>query len=103
MIEIRYVEGRFCPFLVCDRCGQPIERAGNILWLATVPTGETVSGPFSVHKPCNRAFEAARPSPDQQCWLWAELPTFLWQLVGNAHVDLEQGGEWHRLMGQVGP
>jgi hypothetical protein len=95
MIEVRYTEGRFCPMLVCDHCGELVKRSGNMLWKAD-PDGTVTAGPFSVHKPCNRPFVAAHGG--RAGWLWAELSTFLWQLVGNAEVDLDRGRQWHEAL-----
>jgi hypothetical protein len=92
MIEIRVVSDRFVPTLVCDHCGDPIEGEGNIGWAAEglEVGGRMTAGPFSLHKTCDDKFMAQHPELEKD-WLWDELDTFMWRLIGNARVDLDRG------------
>lgn len=85
MIQIQLIDEHYWPVLACDRCGQMVQRIGNVLWAVDPATALPNAGPFLTHKHCHDLFVAQRPD---FTWMWAELPTFMTQLIGNSQVEL---------------
>ncbi len=74
--------------LVCDYCGENIEDAhsANALWWPHDMEYGATAPIVTVHKACNRAFEATRPG----LWYWEELPVYLQGVLDNAGVNADR-------------
>jgi hypothetical protein len=79
-IETRYVEGRACPFLICDHCGEPIEdpSLGMARWIQH----EDSKVRFFHKAECDRA---TKDDPDGN-W-WYELRHFFFDFLGNTKIE----------------
>lgn len=88
MIEIREIDGRSCPLVICDSCGRPITETGIV--------AETKTGLRFYHK------KAQSPGCDRDDFLlWYELSYFLPWLCENAKVspdDFEEAREQAGLL-----
>ncbi len=71
-IVIRNANGRSCPQVLCDHCGEAIATAqdGNYQW--RWGSGSDPAPVFFTHKRCCLAFEAADTDGEGQ-WLWAAM------------------------------
>lgn len=90
--------GRHAPVIVCDHCGEAVERSGTVEWLHNHAEQAAVEGPFTLHKRCSTPFRAGRHGgeaglPSGLLWQWWELDAYLAALVHNARIDLVEG-EW---------
>jgi hypothetical protein len=85
MIQIQLIDELYRPMLTCDQCGQWVQHMGNVHWTVDPATAMPNGGPFLTHKHCHDLFVAQWP---HATWMWAELPTFMSQLVVNGQVQL---------------
>jgi hypothetical protein len=83
-LEMRFHEGKWCPVVVCDHCGERIESAcdGNNEWRQDDPT------PRFIHKHCSNAFEDSHGG--RAAWLSGELRVFCIYLADNLNLDDKQ-------------
>jgi hypothetical protein len=93
MIELRYIDGRTCPVVICDRCGEQITTGrGNVEWRMGDPAGPDVdpgTGFRIVHKPFD--CRAAETREERVEWfLSQELTHFLAYLIRNTGVDVDE-------------
>lgn len=79
------------PFVVCDHCAKPIYESGNVLWKKEAPTWLVF-----FHKDCGREYESLHGGRSE--WQWAELSAWLFHLVHNSKIDLEQARHHSDLM-----
>ena len=64
MIDVRVLDGRYCPCLVCDECQEVIEGEGNVMYLVNAD-GVKSSELYATHKHCCHQFEhGSHPAPD---------------------------------------
>jgi hypothetical protein len=65
--------GRYCPHVVCDVCGEPVEDAakGNVLWHHESPKVQ-----YFTHKGCYQRFKAGHGYT-----MWQPLDEFLFYLT----------------------
>jgi len=96
MITLLHVDGRDCPVVVCDWCGERIEKGsdGNCEWLADAEgqpllgvavdcRGRPIAGPlFFAHKHCSRPCEKRNGHS-----LFQGLDVFLFHLERNCSFD----------------
>jgi hypothetical protein len=90
--------GRHAPVIVCDHCGELVERAGTVEWLHNYAEQAIVEGPFTLHKRCSTPFRDGRRGgeaglPAGLLWQWWELDAYVAAIVHNARIDLVEG-EW---------
>lgn len=78
MIKYKAVSGRLCPFIECDGCGKPIDKAGE--GLAKYRVDGTV---WFYHK----SIEGKKC--DDGKGPWVELDLLLFYLAHNLGVDLK--------------
>ena len=90
-------QGRACPTVVCDHCGQPIKDAkeGNYQW--EVEGDGTL---YFTHKQCCRAFEAARSRGLH--WAWSDLSGLPVFLANNLKLKWKDAKETARWMASLG-
>ncbi len=82
--------GLMKPVAMCDRCGKPILKEGNVLWInpdIRPKTGKFAFVPramFHTHKRCNRAFEAEYKRRNGPTHFFSEdIADHLAQLLNN--------------------
>jgi hypothetical protein len=109
MIEIRFMEPEWCPMVICDACGCPIDRRnrlgdGNALWPAdtSMPEGK-IGDPMAGHR---RVYHAHKGRCDLKIQervgehlLWEGLSehlAFLFHNAGFGQEDLERSEEYWR-------
>jgi hypothetical protein len=100
-IVIREINGRICPIIVCEHCGEQIKEPRRAHVLSPVPaTGETVS-PVFVHKGDCDKFSAPLVKRGQYACGWTPLDVWIVQLLANigmSHDDLDKALETHKLI-----
>jgi hypothetical protein len=74
-LQIRYVDDLACPTVICDHCGEAIQKAslGNFQWDSDAREPALVF----THKHCYAAFEAAHPHVDWGALGLECLPVYL--------------------------
>ena len=78
-LEIRLIDERSCPQIICDTCGKPLVKDGMVVW------DDEPEQPRFYHKgDCD-------PGASVTCW--QELDTFVFYLVHNTKINLESGKE----------
>lgn len=94
-IEIWVGGDLFAPVVVCDHCGQRIEKAseGNYQYLHE---GGKV---YFTHKKCCMAFEAARGG--RLRWAGMPLEVLLVHLAHNLKVDWKKANEWADFLDRI--
>jgi hypothetical protein len=94
-LVILHEEGRACPTLICDACGQKIEtaRAGSYQW------DFLDGGPvFFVHKACHQRLEARH----ERHMGWCELEALLVYLRNSLGVDMKQAEKTAAFLSRTG-
>lgn len=98
MIRVEYVDGRACPLVRCDGCGEQITDAGmaGVVW----PLNAGPEFPQYGEGPTIPRFLCKTNRCLSRCdWPWEELSTWLVFLVGN--VGLDGATRWRDAQGHA--
>lgn len=94
MIYMVVENGKSCPVVLCDHCGERITGSGNYQWLISAEQSRPAEV-FFTHKRCCHAFEIANPAPEGTCWGAMEIQAFPIYLGNNLKID------WKRAKGRA--
>jgi hypothetical protein len=79
MITIKLIDDRVAaPVVICDLCGERIEKEGNVLFNTDLNPNGTVK---TVHRACDQNEPGMR---------WMPLDRFLLSLLGNTKIDMKK-------------
>lgn len=113
MITFVDVDGRHCPMVLCDWCGQRIAKAteGNALWfmakdreeVLSVTTRDRMGRPvrgqiFFTHKHCDWPWEQVNHALLGDLSLSSDLDVFLFELTWNCPFDRRKAEHCSRLL-----
>jgi 5-methylcytosine-specific restriction endonuclease McrA len=86
MIEIRDIDGRNCPVIICDRCNEQIANGrGNVEW-------KDYGGPGADYRIVHKLRDCRKAVDDEEDWpLWQELEDFSEYLRLNTGLALGYG------------
>ena len=90
-IKIKRKDGKSCPIVICDWCGEEIEDAkkGNYEWRQMKYENEKDGAQiFFTHKQCCRQFE--EHNGGRLCFFAEELEIFPLYLKNNLRIDWEE-------------
>jgi hypothetical protein len=94
-ITIIQEKGCCCPKAICDVCGEPVQKYGNIEWMAE--EGFETSGVlYCSHKECSHELRARFGKPGAM-WMWEDLDCFLVFLVENSRINWKRAKERAKL------
>lgn len=89
MIKMGLMDGRYCPMVYCDVCGNRIDdsSAANVEWQEGPDLKPIRERLYFVHKECVAKLEGNPPGTD---WRWQPMDAFFYFLTHNVRWDKQR-------------